>query len=144
MARVINCFASTVYLNFVSLFRSLSWRTATLRWQAAHELLCSSWAASFSAGTIWIEVVWLNLDRKGWHISFVMKDTSQPDKRRKYDVVFCAKALRLAEQNRSIQAAARALNIDPKCIYQWQKAAQTPVAAALRAALDPATATELR
>ena len=34
--------------------------------------------------------------------------------------------------------------IDPKRIYQWQKAAQTPVAAALGAALDPATAAELR
>ena len=42
------------------------------------------------------------------------------------------------------QAAARALNIDPKRTYQWQKAAQTPVAAALGAALDPDTAAELR
>ena len=90
MARIINCFASTVYLNFVSLFRSLSWRTATLRRKAAHELLGISWAASFSAGTIWIEVVWLNLVRKGWHISFVMKETSQPDKCLRYDAAFCA------------------------------------------------------
>ena len=90
MTRVINCFARAVYINFVSLFRNLNWRTATLRRQAVHELLGISWAASFSAGTIWIEVVWLNLDRKGWHISFVMKDTSQPDKCRKYDVAFCA------------------------------------------------------
>ena len=54
--------------------------------------------------------------------------------------------MRLAEQSRSAQAAARAraLNIDPKRLYQWQKAAQTPVAAALGAALDPATAAELR
>ena len=52
--------------------------------------------------------------------------------------------MRLAEQSRSTQAAARALNIDPKRIYQWQKAAQTPVAAALGAALDPDTAAELR
>ena len=52
--------------------------------------------------------------------------------------------MRLAEQSRSTQAAARALNIDPKRLYQWQKAAQTPVAAALGAALDPATAAELR
>ena len=73
-----------------------------------------------------------------------MKDTPQPDKRRKYDAAFRAEALRLAEQSRSTQAAARALNIDPKRIYQWQKAAQTPVAAALGAALDPATAAELR
>ncbi|TDN39956.1 hypothetical protein A8B98_16430 [Hymenobacter sp. UV11] len=52
--------------------------------------------------------------------------------------------MRLAEQSRSTQAAARALNIDPKRICQWQKAAPTPVAAALGAALDPATAAELR
>ena len=73
-----------------------------------------------------------------------MKDTPKPDNRRKYDAAFRAEALRLAEQSRSTQAAARALNIDPKRIYQWQKAAQTPVAAALGAALDPATAAELR
>ena len=52
--------------------------------------------------------------------------------------------MRLAAQSRSTQAAAWALNIDPKRIYQWQKAAQTPVAAAVGAALDPATAAELR
>jgi transposase len=73
-----------------------------------------------------------------------MKDTPKPDKRRKYDAAFRAEALRLAEQSRSAQAAARALNIDPKRIYQWQKAAQTPVAAALGTSLDPDTATELR
>ena len=73
-----------------------------------------------------------------------MKDTPQPDKRRTYDAAFRAEALRLAGQRRSAQAAARALNIDPKRIYQWQKAAQTPVAAALGATLDPATAAELR
>ena len=73
-----------------------------------------------------------------------MKDTTKPDKRRKYDAAFRAEALRLAEQSRSAQAAARALNIDPKRIYEWQKAAQTPIAAALGAALDPDTAAELR
>jgi len=73
-----------------------------------------------------------------------MNDTSKPDKRRKFDAAFRAEALRLAAQSRSTQAAARALNIDPKRLYQWQKAAQTPVAAALGASLDPATALELR
>jgi transposase len=73
-----------------------------------------------------------------------MNETLKPDKRRKYDAAFRAEALRLAEQSRSTQAAARALNIDPKRIYQWQKTAQTPVAAALGATLDPATAAELR
>ena len=48
-----------------------------------------------------------------------MKDTLKPDKRRKYDAAFRAEALRLAEQSRSAQAAARALNIDIKRIYQW-------------------------
>ncbi|WP_345117647.1 transposase [Hymenobacter algoricola] len=73
-----------------------------------------------------------------------MNETPKPDKRRKYDAAFRAEALRLAEQSRSAQAAARALNIDPKRIYQWQKAAQTPVAAALGATLGPDTAAELR
>ena len=73
-----------------------------------------------------------------------MKDTPKPDNRRKYDAVFRAEALRLAEQSRSTQAATRVLNIDPKRLYQWQKAAQTPVAAALGTAQDPDTAAELR
>jgi transposase len=73
-----------------------------------------------------------------------MKETPKSDNRRTYDAAFRAEALRLTEQSRSTQAAARALNIDPKRLYQWQKAAQTPVAAALGAALDPATAAELR
>ena len=73
-----------------------------------------------------------------------MKDTPKPDKRRKYDAAFRAEALRLAAQSRSTQAAARALNIDPKRLYQWQKAAQTPVAAALGTVLDLDTAAELR
>ena len=73
-----------------------------------------------------------------------MKDTPKPDRRRKYDAAFRAEALRLAAQSRSTQAAARALNIDPKRLYQWQKAAQMPVVAALGAELDPDTAAELR
>ena len=71
-----------------------------------------------------------------------MKDPAKPDNRRTYDAAFRAEALRLAAQSRSTQAAARALNIDPKRIYQWQKAAQTPGAAALGTAPDPATAAE--
>ena len=73
-----------------------------------------------------------------------MKDLLKPDKRRKFDAAFRAEALRLAAQSHSTPAAARALNIDLKRLYQWQKSAQTPVAAALGAALDPATALELR
>ena len=73
-----------------------------------------------------------------------MKDTSKPDNRRKYDATFRAEALLGVAQSRSTQAATRALNIDPKRLYQRQKSAQMPVAAALGAALDPATALELR
>ncbi|OGX87960.1 transposase [Hymenobacter coccineus] len=73
-----------------------------------------------------------------------MKDSPPPAKRRRYDAAFRAEALRLAAESRSTQAAARALNIDPKRIYKWQKEALTPVAAAQGAELDPATAAELR
>ena len=73
-----------------------------------------------------------------------MKDSPQLAKRRRYDATFRAEALRLAEQSRSTQAAARALNINPKLLYKWQKEALTPVAAARGAALDPTTAAELR
>ena len=73
-----------------------------------------------------------------------MKDSSQPAKRRRYDAAFRAEALRLASESRSTQAAARALNINPKLLYKWQKEVLTPVAAALGAQLDPATAAELR
>ena len=73
-----------------------------------------------------------------------MKDSSQPSKRRRYDAAFRAEALRQARESRSTQAAARALNIDPKRRYKWQKKALTPVAAARGAELDSATAAELR
>jgi len=73
-----------------------------------------------------------------------MKETPKSDNRRTYDAAFRAEALRLAEQSRSTQAAARALNIDPKRLYKWQKEALTPVAAARGAELDPTTAAELR
>ena len=45
----------------------------------------------------------------------VMKDTSKPDKRRKFDAAFRAE---FAAPSRSTLAAARALNIDPKRLYQ--------------------------
>ena len=73
-----------------------------------------------------------------------MKDSPPLSKRRRYDAAFRAEALRLAGESRSTQAAARALNIDPKRLYKWQKEALTPVAAARSAELDPATAAELR
>ncbi len=73
-----------------------------------------------------------------------MKASPQPSKNRRYDAAFRAEALRLASESRSTQAAAHALNIDPKRIYKWQKEALTPVAAARGAKLDPATTAELR
>ena len=73
-----------------------------------------------------------------------MKDTPKPGNRRPYDAAFRAEALRLAAQSRSTQVAARALNIGPKRLYQWHKAAKMPVAAALGAALDLVPTLELR
>ncbi|MGI4863040.1 MAG: transposase [Janthinobacterium lividum] len=61
-----------------------------------------------------------------------MRDSSQPAKRRCYDAAFRAEALYLAAESRSTQAAARALNIDPKRLCKWQKEALTPVAGVLR------------
>ncbi len=61
-----------------------------------------------------------------------MKDAPKPDKRRKDDAALRAAALRPAKRSCLTEAAARALNIDPKRLYQWPKAAQTPVAAANR------------
>ncbi|RZK32329.1 MAG: hypothetical protein EOO63_01720 [Hymenobacter sp.] len=73
-----------------------------------------------------------------------MKDSPPPTKRRRYGAAFWTKALRLASESRSTRAAAHVLNIDPKRIYKQQKEALTPVTAARRVELDPATATELR
>ena len=73
-----------------------------------------------------------------------MKDSPQPSTRRRYDAAFRAEALRLASESRSTQAAARALDIDPKRLYKWQKEALTPVAAARETELGPATAAKLR
>ena len=47
----------------------------------------------------------------------------KPDKRRKYDAAFKAEALRMASESRSTQAAARALNLNPKLLYKWQQEA---------------------
>ena len=72
------------------------------------------------------------------------RPTEKVDKRVKYDAAFRAEALRLAEQSRSVAAAARALNIRAKLIYDWQKAALTPAAVAAGTSLDAATVAELR
>ena len=59
-------------------------------------------------------------------------------KRPRYDAAFRAEALRLASESRSMLAAARALNINAKLLYQWQKVAQQPLPT------DPAKAAEVR
>ena len=73
-----------------------------------------------------------------------MPPTPKPTTRCKYDAAFRTEALRLAGESRSTQAAARALDVDSKCLCKWQKEALTPVAAAHGAELNPATVTELR
>ena len=65
-------------------------------------------------------------------------ENAPPTKRPRYDAAFRAEALRLASESRSTLAAARALNIDPKRLYAWQKAGQLPLPA------DPAEAAEVR
>ena len=65
-------------------------------------------------------------------------EKAPPTKRPRYDAAFRAEALRLASESRSTLAAARALNIDAKRIYAWQKAAQQPLPA------DPQEAAEVR
>ena len=47
-------------------------------------------------------------------------EKAPPTKRPSYDAAFCVGTLRLASENRSAQAAARALNIRPGLLYQWQ------------------------
>ena len=42
------------------------------------------------------------------------KDSPQPARRRRFDTAFRTEALRLAEESRSTQAAARPLKLNPK------------------------------
>lgn len=65
-------------------------------------------------------------------------EKASSSKRPRYDAAFQAEALRLANESRSTLAAARALNINAKLLYQWQKAARQPLPA------DPHKAAEVR
>lgn len=65
-------------------------------------------------------------------------EKASPTKRPRYDAAFRSEALRLASESRSTRAAARALNIDVKRLYAWQKAAQPSVPT------DPVEAAEVR
>jgi transposase len=56
----------------------------------------------------------------------------------RYDAAFRAEALRRVSESRSTLAAARALNINAKLLYQWRKATQQPLPA------DPHEAAEVR
>ncbi len=55
----------------------------------------------------------------------------------KYDAAFRAEALRLAAQSRSTQAAARALNSNPKMRYRWQQAQVAAEVGSEAVARDP-------
>ena len=65
-------------------------------------------------------------------------EKAPPPNRPRHDAAFRAEALCLASESRSTLAAARALNINAKLLYQWQKAAQKPLPT------DPAEAAEVR
>ena len=65
-------------------------------------------------------------------------EKASSSKRPHYEAAFRAEAPRLASESRSTLAAARALNIDARRIYAWQKAAQRPLPA------DPPEAAEVR
>ena len=56
-------------------------------------------------------------------------EKASSSKRPRYDATFRAEALRIADESRSTLAAARALNIAPRSLYQWQKDAQQPLPA---------------
>ena len=47
-----------------------------------------------------------------------MKDSPPPIKRWRHNAALRAEALRLVDESRSTQAAARALNIEPKRLYK--------------------------
>ena len=65
-------------------------------------------------------------------------EKASSSKRPRYDAAFRVEALRLSSESRSTLAAARALNIRPKLLYEWQKVAQPPLPA------DPQEAAEVR
>ena len=65
------------------------------------------------------------------------KSRASPDKQRKYDETYKAKALRLASESRSTQAAARELGISPKLLYRWQQAQLVAEVGSAEVARDP-------
>jgi transposase len=78
----------------------------------------------FAVGNVFVKVRW---PRWEWLYAKSLQakqrpSKASPDKRRKYDEAFKAEALRLADEGRSTQAAARQLGISPKLLYRWQQA----------------------
>ena len=65
-------------------------------------------------------------------------EKAPPSKRPRYDAASRGEALRRASESCSTLVAARALNIDAKRLYAWQKLAQKPLPA------DPAEAAGVR
>ena len=65
-------------------------------------------------------------------------EKAPPPKRPRHDAAFRAEALRLASESRATLAA-RALNIDAKRLYAWQKATQRPLSADLAEAAEVRT-----
>ena len=65
------------------------------------------------------------------------KSKKTSDKRHKYDDVFKAKALRLAVESRSTQAATQQLGISPKLLYRWQQAQVVAEVGSVEVARDP-------
>ncbi len=79
-------------------------------------------------------------DRRRTYISSVMtakKSGASPGKRRKYDEVFKAEALRLASGSRRPQAAARPPGISPTLLYRWQQAQRVAEGGRVEGARDP-------
>jgi transposase len=67
----------------------------------------------------------------------VKKSGASPNKRRKYDAALKTEALRLADESRSTQAAARALGINPKLLYRWQQEQVVAEVGSVEVARDP-------
>ncbi|GAA4043513.1 hypothetical protein GCM10022409_31900 [Hymenobacter glaciei] len=60
----------------------------------------------------------------------------KPDKCRKYDAALRTETLRMVAESRSIPVAARALNLDLKLLYKWQRDAHPALPAAPVEALE--------
>ena len=79
-------------------------------------------------------------DRRRTYITSVMTaktSGSSPDKRRKCDETFKTEGMRLANEIRSTQAAARELGISSKLLYRWQQVQVIAKIGSMEVACDP-------